>query len=246
MDNNELQEKLKGNSLNYQKTLARMLGPLNEMSSIAKAVEEQKRLAHGLIGSLEQVQKQIQPVQNFANQLKPSLNGVSEACREAALSVKNLSLPKITVTYPDKVGEVPMPVNRELYLAKDSERQINELKEEIISLKAEIKSEREERKMKGFIEYPEMYMEHPELAKLLLERIEAIETETNTDSVRKNHTGSNEKTTQRERNKKRCYELFDEMMEKAPKMNVAEIKKVIASKMHTTTKTINGYLRERP
>ena len=246
MENNELQEKLMGNALSYQKTLARMLGPLNEMSPIAKEVEQQMKSLRALTAPIEEYQKQIKPIQDLVNNMGPVLSGVSEACREASLSVKNLSFPKITVTYPDKVDEVPMPVNRELYLAKDSERQINELKDEIISLKAEIKSEREERQMKGFIEYPEMYMEHPELAKLLLERIKAIETETNTDSVRKNHTGSNEKTTQRERNKKRCYELFDEMMEKAPKMNVAEIKKVIASKMHTTTKTINGYLRERP
>ena len=216
MDNNELEEKLIGNALNYQKTLAKILGPLNEMNPIANVIEEQQKLAHG----------------------------ISEACRKATLSAKNLSFPKITVTYPDKVNEVPMIENRELYLAKDSERQINELKDEIISLKAEIKTDREERKMKGFIEYPEMFMEHPELAKFLLERIRSVEAEE--VSVKKNHTGSNEKTTQRERNKRRCYELFDEMMERAPKMSQAEIKKIIATKMHITSKTVNEYLRERP
>ncbi|MBR5400772.1 MAG: hypothetical protein IK102_03075 [Treponema sp.] len=216
MDNNELEEKLIGNALNYQKTLAKILGPLNEMNPIANVIEEQQKLAHG----------------------------ISESCRKATLSAKNLSFPKITVTYPDKVNEVPMIENRELYLAKDSERQINELKDEIISLKAEIKTDREERKMKGFIEYPEMFMEHPELAKFLLERIRSVEAEE--VCVKKNHTGSNEKTTQRERNKRRCYELFDEMMERAPKMSQAEIKKIIATKMHITSKTVNEYLRERP
>ncbi|MBR5032966.1 MAG: hypothetical protein IKX70_04805 [Treponema sp.] len=152
MDNNELEEKLIGNALNYQKTLAKILGPLNEMNPIANVIEEQQKLAHG----------------------------ISEACRKATLSAKNLSFPKITVTYPDKVNEVPMIENRELYLAKDSERQINELKDEIISLKAEIKTDREERKMKGFIEYPEMVMEHPELIKEMFERA-IIKTETKQD-----------------------------------------------------------------
>lgn len=98
--------------------------------------------------------------------------------------------------------------------------------------------------MRNFIEYSEMYLMHPELARELVERARAEHLAKET--VKKNHTGSNEKTTQREWNKKRCYALFDEMMEKAPKMRVSEIKKVIAAKMHTTTKTISGYLRERP
>ena len=244
MDNTELEEKLIGYDLSYQKTLAKILGTLNEMNPIAKVVEEQQKLANGLIGSFEQVQKQLQTVQNNANQLKPELIGISEACRKATLSAKNISFPKISVIYPDKVDEVPKVENRGLYLAKDSERQINELKDEIISLKAEIKTEREERTMKGFIEYPEMFMEHPELAKVLLERIRSMETEDVV--VKKNHTGLNEKTTQREWNKRRCYELFDEMMERAPKMRQAEIKKTIATKMHITTKTVNEYLREPP
>lgn len=238
---NDLEEKLLGNVSSYQETLSKILGPLNDMSPLAKSIEEQQRISRALIGPLEEMQKQLQPVQNMANQLKPVLNGLSDACREASMSARNLSLPKITVSYPNKEDIIPMPVNRELYLAKESERQISELKEEIISLKAEIKSEREERKMNGFIEYPEMFMEHPELAKEFLARFIAEKNQ-----QKKNRTGSNEKKTQRERNKIQCYKLYDELMEKAPNMKVSEIKKVIADKMHTTAKTIGEYLRERP
>ena len=95
--------------------------------------------------------------------------------------------------------------------------------------------------MNGFIEYPEMFMEHPELAKEFLARFIAEKNQ-----QKKNRTGSNEKKTQRERNKIQCYKLYDELMEKAPNMKVSEIKKVIADKMHTTAKTIGEYLRERP
>ncbi len=238
---NDLEDKLIGNALSYQETLSKLLGPLNEMSPLAKSIEEQQRISRALIGPLEEMQKHFQPVQNMANQLKPVINGLSDACREASMSARNLSLPKITVSYPDKEDKIPIPVNRELYLAKESERQISELKEEIISLKAEIKSEREERKMNGFIEYPEMFMEHPELAKEFLTRFIAEKNQ-----KKKNRTGSNEKKTQRERNKIQCYKLYDELMEKAPNMKVSEIKKVIADKMHTTAKTIGEYLRERP
>lgn len=98
--------------------------------------------------------------------------------------------------------------------------------------------------MKNLVEYPEMYLMHPELAKELVERARAEYAVKKAE--KKNHTGSNEKTTQREQNKRRCYALFDEMMEKAPKMRPSEIKKIVASKMHLTTKTINGYMRERP
>ena len=159
-----------GNALSYQETLSKILGPLNEMSPIAKAVEEQQRISKSLIGPLEQMHKQLLPVQNMADQLKPVLNGLSEACREATMSARNLSFPKITVSYPENDDEIPPPVNRELFLAKERERQISDLKEEIISLKAEIKTEREERKMNGCIEYPEMYRNRPDLVEKLFER----------------------------------------------------------------------------
>ena len=170
MKNNELEDKLMGNALSYQETLSKILGPLNEMSPIAKAVEEQQRISKSLIGPLEQMHKQLLPVQNMADQLKPVLNGLSEAFREATMSARNLSFPTITVSYPENDDEIPPPVNRELFLAKESERQISDLKEEIISLKAEIKTEREERKMNGCIEYPEMYRNRPDLVEKLFER----------------------------------------------------------------------------
>ncbi len=239
---NDLEEKIIGNALSYQETLSKILGPLNEISPLAKSIEEQQRISRAIIGPVEEIQRQLKPVQNMANQLKPVLNGLSDACREASMSARNLSLPKITVSYQEKEDKIPMPVNRSLYLAKESERQISELKEEIISLKAEIKTEREERKMNGFIEYPEMFMEHPELVKEFLEQFISEKNQ----KKKKNRTGFNEKKTQRERNKIQCYKLYDELMEKAPNMKVSEIKKVIADKMHTTAKTIGEYLRERP
>lgn len=55
MKNNELEDKLMGNALSYQETLSKILGPLNEMSPIAKAVEEQQRISKSLIGPLEQM-----------------------------------------------------------------------------------------------------------------------------------------------------------------------------------------------
>ena len=183
-----------------------------------KTIENQQKISKVLIGSLGQMQMQLLPVQNAVNQLKPVLQGLPEACREATRCIRNLSFPRITVSYPGNEDEIPMPENRELFLAKESEKQISDLKEEIISLRAELKTER-------------------------LERIKAKEVNIR---ISKNRTGSNEKRTQRERNKCQCYELFDEMMEKAPKMKTSEIKKVIATKMHTTVKTIGEYLRERP
>lgn len=93
-------------------------------------------------------------------------------------------------------------------------------------------------------EYPEMYREHPELVREMIAKL--MEKEESPKPGRKNQTGSNEKTKQRERNKENCYKLYDELMEKAKSMPPAEIKKAIAAKLHMTVKTVNAYLRERP
>lgn len=94
-------------------------------------------------------------------------------------------------------------------------------------------------------EYPEMYMDHPELALELERRVEAYRKEHDAATHRKNHTGANEKHTLRELRKKECYELYDKMMKDARKMPVSEIKKVIAAKLHITTKTVSEYTREK-
>lgn len=62
---------------------------------------------------------------------------------------------------------------------------------------------------------------------------------------RKNKTTSNEKHSNRERNKIICYKRFDEVMKKCPNMRQSEIKKIIAKELHCSTKTITGYLNER-
>ena len=53
------EDKLIGNALSYQETVSKMLGSLNEMSPIAKSIEEQQRISRALIGPLEEMQKQL-------------------------------------------------------------------------------------------------------------------------------------------------------------------------------------------
>ena len=136
----EMEKKLMRNALSCQKTLAKMLGPLNGMSPVVSSVEQQMRLTYGLASSLEQIQKQLQPIQNVANQSNSPLSGLLEGCRE--------------VIFHD---EVPVPIDSKLFLTKESEKQISDLKEEIASLKNEIKTEREERKKSSLYEHLDVY-----------------------------------------------------------------------------------------
>lgn len=134
-------------------------------------------------------------------------------------------------------------MNMNPYIFVDHKQMMmDQLLSEVSELKEELKNAREEnmRNFNGYY-YPEMWREHPELAQKFF-----AELQKNDSKKRTNKTGSNEKTTQRELNKKKCYELYDEMMAKAKKLSPSEIKKVIAERLHLTTKTINEYLRERP
>lgn len=138
--------------------------------------------------------------------------------------------------------EIPK-MNMNPYIFIDQKQlMMNQLLSEVSELKEELKNARNEnmRILNGYY-YPEIWKEHPDMAQKLFDELQK-----NVPQKNKNRTGSNEKTTQREQNKKKCYELYDQMMDKAKKMSPAEIKKTIAEKLHLSTKTINEYLRERP
>lgn len=83
------------------------------------------------------------------------------------------------------------------------------------------------------------------MALKLERRVEVYRKEHDAATHRKNHTGANKKYTLRELRKKECYELYDKVMKDVHKMPVSEIKKVIATKLHITTKTVSEYIREK-
>ncbi len=143
MKNNELEDKLMGNALSYQETLSKILGPLNEMSPIAKAVEEQLTEARRLTAPIQDFQKQLKPIQDTIKSLAPSLNAISETCKEERLisQMGNLGSNLSRVCYEPE--PLPAPdINPALFIRR-RDLQIDAMRHEISELKNEIRKKNE-------------------------------------------------------------------------------------------------------